>query len=98
MNNQESSSQLPPRKFSELHQQAQIYDATTTLIRIDDVMAMVGLSRATIYKLMQRDDCRFPSPVKLSSSTARGAPVGWVLAEIQDWVHARIADRSKEAA
>lgn len=91
-------SQLSTEKLNALRQQVQVYDATTTLIRIDDVMAMVGLSRATIYKLMQRDDCRFPSPVKLSNSTARGAPVGWVLAEIQDWIQARISDRSKEAA
>ncbi|MCO8165481.1 AlpA family phage regulatory protein [Pseudomonas sp. 21LCFQ010] len=70
----------------------------TTLIRITDVMAMVGLSRPTIYKLMQRRDSGFPLPVKLSDSTARGAPVAWVLSEVQAWVRARIAARKEVAA
>ena len=73
-------------------------DPATTLIRITEVMAIVGLARPTIYKLMQRSDCGFPQPVKLSMSTARGAPVAWVLAEVQAWARGRIEARDQVAA
>ena len=73
-------------------------DPATTLIRISEVMAIVGLARPTIYKLMQQPESRFPSPVKLSNSNARGAPVAWVLEEVQSWTRDRIAFRDKVAA
>lgn len=73
-------------------------DPDTTLIRINEVVAIVGLSRPTIYKLMRQPESGFPLPVKLSDSTARGAPVAWVLGEINAWVLARIAARGKAAA
>lgn len=73
-------------------------DPDTTLIRINEVVAIVGLARPTIYKLMRQPESGFPLPVKLSDSTARGAPVAWVLGEINAWVLARIAARGKAAA
>ena len=73
-------------------------DPATTLIRINEVIAMVGLARPTIYKLMQRPDCNFPLPVKLSNSNARGAPVAWVLSEVQAWTRSRIEARDQVAA
>jgi len=73
-------------------------DPETTLIRIQEVIAMVGLARPTIYKLLRQPESGFPQPVKLSDSTARGAPVAWVLSEIQAWVRARIAARKEDAA
>ncbi|WP_256098226.1 helix-turn-helix transcriptional regulator [Pseudomonas sp. 1 R 17] len=63
-----------------------------------EVMAIVGLARPTIYKLMQQADSGFPLPVKLSASNARSAPVAWVLAEVLDWTRARIAARDRVAA
>lgn len=68
-------------------------DPSTTLIRMPEVQAIVGLARPTIYKLMQQEERAFPQPVKLSDSTARGAPVAWVLGEVQEWVRQRIAAR-----
>ncbi len=73
-------------------------DPATTLIRISEVMAIVGLARPTIYKLMQCPKSGFPRPVKLSISTARGAPVAWVLSEIQAWARSRIEARDQVAA
>ena len=73
-------------------------DPATTLIRINDVVAIVGLARPTIYKLLRQPESGFPQPVKLSDSTARGAPVAWVLGEVQAWVRARIAARGRTAA
>jgi prophage regulatory protein len=75
-----------------------VRDPATTLIRVSEVIAMVGLARPTIYKLMQQQDSGFPLPVKLSNSNARGAPVAWVLGEVQAWTRARIATRTKVAA
>lgn len=74
------------------------FDPSTRLIRITDVVALVGLARPTIYKLMSQPESRFPQAVKLTDSTARGAPVAWVLSEVLDWTRARIAARKKVAA
>lgn len=72
--------------------QAPGFDPAATLIRFPDVVAMTGLARATIYKRL-KDDPTFPRPVPLSNSTSRGAPVGFVLAEVQRWARARIEAR-----
>lgn len=71
------------------------HDPATTLIRMPEVEAIVGLSRPTIYRLMEQDRDNFPRPVKLSDSGARGAPVAWVLGEVQEWVRGRIAARGR---
>ena len=73
-------------------------DPAAILIRMPEVMGIVGLARPTIYKLLQQADSDFPLPVKLSGSNARGAPVAWVLAEVLAWTRARIAARDKAAA
>ncbi|MHB0817276.1 helix-turn-helix transcriptional regulator [Stutzerimonas stutzeri] len=68
------------------------FDPAATLIRMPDLLALTGLQRATVYKRL-KDDPTFPRPVPLSTSTARGAPVAFVLAEVQAWVRARIEAR-----
>ena len=73
------------------------FDPTATLIRMPELLALTGLQRATVYKRL-KDDPTFPRPVPLSDSTARGAPVAWVLAEVQKWVKSRIAARGEVAA
>ncbi|MNC40813.1 Prophage CP4-57 regulatory protein (AlpA) [compost metagenome] len=75
-----------------------LFDAASTLIRMREVEGIVGMKRSTIYKLMQRTDCGFPQPVKLSNSNARGAPVAWVLSEVQAWARSRIEARDQVAA
>lgn len=75
---------------------AQGFDPAATLIRMPDLLALTGLQRATVYKRL-KDDPTFPRPVPLSSSKARGAPVGFVLAEVQEWVRARIDSRGRAA-
>ena len=73
------------------------FDPAAVLIRMPDVLALTGLQRATVYKRI-KDDPTFPRPVPLSTSRARGAPVAFVLAEVQTWVRARIAARGEVAA
>lgn len=72
------------------------FDPTATIIRMPDLEAMTGLARPTVYKRL-KDDPTFPRAVPLSNSRARGAPVGWVLSEVQEWVRKRIALRSEVA-
>lgn len=74
------------------------FDPATTIIRMPSVTSITGIARATVYKLMSQPESGFPQPVKLTDSTARGAPVGWVLSEVLDWTRARIAARDKVAA
>lgn len=74
------------------------FDPAATLIRINIVMSITGIGRATVYKLMSQPETGFPQSVKLTDSNARGAPVAWVLSEVLDWTRARIAARDKVAA
>ena len=75
-----------------------VFDASSTLIRMPEVERIVGMKRSTIYKLMQRTDSGFPLPDMLRNSNARGAPVAWVLSEIQTWARSRIEARDQVAA
>ena len=57
------------------------------LIKIDTVCGIVGISRATVYRLIRSDE--FPGPVKI------GAASLWVEREVIGWVETRIAAREK---
>jgi prophage regulatory protein len=54
------------------------------MLRIDQVVAITGLSKTRVYVLQVQGD--FPLRVQLSTRR-----VGWVEAEIQAWLAARIA-------
>ena len=56
-----------------------------TICRLPEVMARTGLSRSTIYNLIQKG--KFPSQINLGPRA-----VGWVENEIVDWIEARIDD------
>lgn len=73
------------------------FDPAVTIIRMPELEAITGLARPTIYKRL-KDDPTFPRPVPLSDSKSRGAPVGFILAEVQAWVASRIAKRDQGAA
>jgi len=74
----------------------ELIDPECTIIRAKDVSAMTGLARSSVYKCINEDPT-FPRPVPLSRSKHRSAPVGFVLAEVQAWIKARIAERNKRA-
>ena len=59
--------------------------APTRFLRLPEVMARTGLSRSTIY-LRVAAGC-FPQPVSLG-----GRAVGWIEAEVDEWVRERIAE------
>ena len=62
----------------------QVQEATKQLIRRNKVEEITSLSRSRIYALMADDD--FPKPVRLGSMS-----VAWVLADVEEWINARIA-------
>jgi prophage regulatory protein len=53
------------------------------LLRLRDVLDIVGLSRAHVYNLIKQR--LFPRPIALGSNCAR-----WVQSEVQTWVGDRI--------
>lgn len=56
------------------------------LLRISEVMAIVGKGRSSIYKGVS--DGTFPKPVKVTPRTS-----AWVESEVQEWIDNRIAER-----
>lgn len=61
-----------------------------TILRLAQVMARTALSRSTIYQLIANG--KFPKQIKLGAYS-----VGWIEAEIDEWISLRIA-QSREAA
>tara|TARA_B100001971_G_scaffold214550_1_gene252572 strand:- start:536 stop:904 length:369 start_codon:yes stop_codon:yes gene_type:complete len=53
------------------------------LIRQGEVLKMTGLSRTTIYTLIQRGD--FPSNIKLSARS-----VAWRRGDIWEWINSKV--------
>lgn len=52
------------------------------ILRRDDVLAMIGLSRSTLYNLVR--DGRFPAPISIGQRA-----VGWRLSDVDEWVASR---------
>lgn len=54
------------------------------IIRLPQVAAMVGLSRATIYNKVK--DSSFPRQIKM------GRLSGWIESEVQAWIRKQISE------
>jgi prophage regulatory protein len=63
----------------------------TTILRLPVVKARTGLSRSTIYLRVSKGT--FPAPVNLGPRA-----VGWIEAEIQQWLDQQIATSRRSAA
>lgn len=66
----------------------------TIILRIAEVRRRTGLSRSTIYARITPDprrpreyDPTFPVPIRLGARA-----VGWIAAEVDAWVAARVAE------
>lgn len=68
----------------------------TKIISIKDVTELTGLSRSTIYEMVNPRskyfDASFPKKVSLTINR-----VGWVASEINQWIESRIALRDQQA-
>ena len=53
------------------------------IIRLPEVIKSTGLARSTIYKMIAANN--FPAQIALGSKS-----VGWVEAEIQNWIQEKI--------
>ncbi len=62
-----------------------------TILRLPEVKRSTGLSRSTIY--LRIAEGRFPKPVSLG-----GRAVGWLEAEVQEWLTRRIEASRKVSA
>lgn len=81
-------------KLSERHGSAvarvdQGASADLRIMRLPQVMNVVGLCRAAIYEAIREGS--FPKPVKLTSRS-----VGWIDIEIRAWVAERVRQRATE--
>ena len=73
-----------------------------TILRRKKLEARTGLSRSTIYAKLSPNpkrpgdfDPTFPKPITLSSSGGRNSAVGWIEAEVEDWLRAQIQKSRK---
>ncbi|MDC7818294.1 helix-turn-helix transcriptional regulator [Pseudomonas sp. BLCC-B112] len=82
--------------MSELKDQV-LLEPANIIIRMPEVEKITGLARSTIYKRLKADPT-FPRPVPLSNANTRGSPVGFVLAEVQEWVGQRMTMRGASSA
>ncbi len=55
------------------------------IIRLPDVLELVGLSKATIYRYIQEGS--FPKPRKIGSRA-----VAWATAEIDEWISVKMGE------
>lgn len=58
------------------------------LIKIEEVVEMTTLSKATIYRLMKKGE--FPCAVHLGAKA-----VAWMLSEIIEWIELKASARSQ---
>jgi prophage regulatory protein len=63
-----------------------------SFLRIPDVLVAAGVSRSTLYEMMEAG--KFPKPVKPNDDRA----VRWLASEVADWQKARIAARDNAVA
>lgn len=61
------------------------------ILRKKQVLVQVGLSRASLYRLLRAQ--KFPKPLRLTGAVEGGKSVGWLQSEITAWIQARIAER-----
>lgn len=58
------------------------------ILRLEAVLDKTGLSRSLIYQLVSEGN--FPCQIRLGLRS-----VGWIEAEVDDWINARIAESRK---
>jgi prophage regulatory protein len=62
-----------------------VYPPQDRLLRLPELKARTGLSRATVYEVIARGD--FPAPIKVGRISA------WPESEVRAWIEARKAAR-----
>jgi prophage regulatory protein len=73
------------KSAGERQKQDMIVIGEQTFLRLPKVKALTGLSKSTLYELMQQKS--FPSSILLCRRT-----VGWLKSEVDQWISERIQD------
>jgi len=60
----------------------------SSILRLPEVKARVGLSRSAIYLAISRDE--FPRPVRIGARA-----VGWRESDIEEWICGRVKNSRK---
>lgn len=55
---------------------------SSRVVHINEIIALTGMSKTTIYRAMQ-NHVEFPAGIKIGSRT------GWLLDEVEAWLNAR---------
>lgn len=65
------------------------------LLTVKDLQAILGLSRSSVYRLIERED--FPKPVVLGPADSRGAAIRWRSNEIEAYIDSLPRGKSLES-
>jgi prophage regulatory protein len=91
--NQHASTQQPAQQSS--HQN--LLPGQLRIIRLKQVIELTGLSRSTIYDVMNpkstRYDPDFPKSIQLTQGT-----VGWVYTEVEQWIENKIKQAREQTS
>jgi len=68
---------------------AEQFHTALVILRRKQVEARVGLRRSSLYQRISEGS--FPAPIKLG-----GRAVGWIEAEITEWLANRVAERGQQ--
>jgi prophage regulatory protein len=71
------------------HEGEYMQEQSTRLIRLKEVIAMTGLSRASVYKFVSEN--KFPAQISLGYRC-----VAWVESEVQQWIDQRVQESRRE--
>ena len=55
---------------------------THRILRLPEVLQKVGLSRSSIYRMINNEE--FPAPLRLSSNA-----IGWFESDVNEWIKSR---------
>ncbi|MFX7659663.1 AlpA family phage regulatory protein [Acinetobacter baumannii] len=67
--------------------------ATIQMLRLHELIKLIGLSRSSIYDRLnprsKRYDPDFPKPIKLNRASR------WLLSEVEEWIRNKMSSRNR---
>ncbi|CAM9149271.1 helix-turn-helix transcriptional regulator [Acinetobacter bereziniae] len=70
--------------------------ATIQMLRLHELIKLIGLSRSSIYDRLnprsKRYDPDFPKPIKLNRASR------WLLSEVEEWIRNKMSSRNRDAS
>ena len=70
--------------------------ATIQMLRLHELIKLIGLSRSSIYDRLnprsKRYDPDFPKPIKLNRASR------WLLSKVEEWIRNKMTSRNRAAS